>query len=638
MGLRGLLCAGCALFPGLALAAPPPASAYAEYAPATTAQLSPDGKLMLFINGSGDTVVPMVANLDTAKTTPIRINDATPDWVMWKDNQTVLTGVRVTSMLYGQFPIANTRLFAVSADGSQGTQIDFDRSESSTGGTYGDNRNPTPQIQDHVLSTLSDKPDHLLMEAPYLSYDYPTVFDVNPKTNNKQLVMGSFENIAKWYADPSGVVRAGIYNLVTDTHGGYDIHLIARSSESDGWHKANYELSDVAFSPADPSIVYALLTPREAESRVVAIDIASGTIKQTLASAPEGTLYMMTDNGRMVGYASYAITGSTYTYTDPDWAADAATITKATGVASVAIIDRSTDGQRVLALVRHLGKPDVAWLLDRTQNPANLAPVLTDYPNIPDSEVAPTRWDNVVARDGMKIPVLITTPIGGATGPIPFVVLPHGGPDTRDYGPFYWLVQFLVSRGYGVIQPEFRGSNGFGTAFRDAGNYQWGLAMQDDLTDATKWLVSQKLADPKKICIVGEAYGGYAALEGAVKEPGLYACAAALAPVTDIPLMLKYNRNFAFLPPKMQEDASQREAVSPAQHADQVQIPILMIHGRKDFTVWPNQTEKMEAALKSAGKNEQTIYLPNADHYFTHPADRLAVLNALEAFLKPVLQ
>jgi dipeptidyl aminopeptidase/acylaminoacyl peptidase len=157
--------------------------------------------------------------------------------------------------------------------------------------------------------------------------------------------------------------------------------------------------------------------------------------------------------------------------------------------------------------------------------------------------------------------------------------------------------------------------------------------MQDDITDATKWLISQNLAIPNKICIVGGSFGGYAALEGAVKEPALYACAAAIAPVSDLPRLLHRNRGFAYSPPKTGQDTGQLQATSPAQHADRIQIPILMIDGRMDYTVWPEQTEMMEAALKAAGKTEQTVYLPNADHFFTTPADRLAILNALEPFL-----
>ena len=159
--------------------------------------------------------------------------------------------------------------------------------------------------------------------------------------------------------------------------------------------------------------------------------------------------------------------------------------------------------------------------------------------------------------------------------------------------------------------------------------------MQDDVTDATKWLIAQNLAPANKICIAGAGYGGYATLEGAEKEPSLYACAAAIAPITDLPEFLYTQKEYAFSDenlPEIGDDTYALAAVSPDRHADKVQIPILLIDGQKDFDVSTEQTEKMESALKSAGKTEQTVYLPNADFDFSHPADRLAELNALDAF------
>jgi len=165
--------------------------------------------------------------------------------------------------------------------------------------------------------------------------------------------------------------------------------------------------------------------------------------------------------------------------------------------------------------------------------------------------------------------------------------------------------------------------------------------MQDDITDATNWLVSQNLSAPGKMCIVGASFGGYAALEAAVKEPKLYSCAAAISPVSDLPEFLRDQRNFAFSDsniPAIGVDSRQLEATSPDRLADHIQIPILLIHGKKDYTVNVRQTELMEKALQAAGKTEQTIYLPEATHYLERPQERLTVLNALESFLAANLQ
>ena len=631
-----LLLGACLALPVSAHAAPPPASAYAEVAVVDSARLSPDGTNIAFVSGAGETLATMVANVDTFKTSTIPNGFATPNWVRWKDNQTLLVSMRVTTLLEDRVPIPNVRLVALSTDGSKAQQVDFDRTEDPAQSTYGDTGNLVPNVQDDVVSIMPNVPGHILVQVPWQTYVYQSVFDVNLWGADKSMTIGSFRNVVHWAADQNGLVRAGVTRVDIGTQGDYKTTVIARSSAGDGWHTIDVEAEEIAFSATDPNSLFVLLKPKHAPASVVQFDIPTGTLEKTFISGPEGTVRMLTQNGLMVGYSSFSTDGSTNTYTDPDWAADAAAITGALKIQSVLLVDRSADGKRAIAVIRTKGKPDTLWMLDRSQNPANLAPVLSDYPNVPAGQIAPIQWSSFTARDGLVIPVLVTVPVGGTKGPIPFVVLPHGGPTSRDYGDFNYLAQFFASRGYGVLQPQFRGSIGFGADFEAKGKKQWGLAMQDDVTDATRWLISQNLADPKKICIVGDGYAGYAALEGTEKEPGLYACAAAIAPVTDLPAMIDDRRNFEFSDeniPEIGDDTAQLEATSPDQHADRIQIPVLLIHGREDGTVSVRQTEKMEAALKAAGKSEQTIYLPNADHQFQRPGDRLAVLNALEAFL-----
>ena len=219
---------------------------------------------------------------------------------------------------------------------------------------------------------------------------------------------------------------------------------------------------------------------------------------------------------------------------------------------------------------------------------------------------------------------------------MPFVVMPHGGPSARDTLGFDYIAQMLASRGYGVLQPNFRGSKGYGGAFEQAGFQQWGLAMQDDVTDGVKWLIDRKLADPGRICIVGWSYGGYAALMGAVKTPDLYRCAVSIAGVSDLRrrLDLASESRFADLNvPRVDTDPAVIDANSPVLHADRIKIPILLVHGRKDFTVSVADSEAMEQALKAAGKPVQTLYFADDDHYLFRERDRIAFLQTLADFL-----
>jgi dipeptidyl aminopeptidase/acylaminoacyl peptidase len=251
------------------------------------------------------------------------------------------------------------------------------------------------------------------------------------------------------------------------------------------------------------------------------------------------------------------------------------------------------------------------------------------------------------ARDGVQIPSFLTRPLG-AEGPTPLVVLPHGGPAAQEIAGYDWLAHFLASRGYAVLQPNFRGSDGFGKAWEEAGHGEWGVGvMQHDLTDGVAALVAAGVADPERVCIVGASYGGYAALAGAAFTPELYRCAAAIAGVADLRVMLSFERGRAgFASPTLvywrqamgvDESGSANEkldAASPAKHVDKVSAPVLLIHGRDDTVVPIAQSRLMQTALEGAGKSVQLVELDGEDHWLSRAPTRLAMLQALDGFLK----
>jgi dipeptidyl aminopeptidase/acylaminoacyl peptidase len=250
------------------------------------------------------------------------------------------------------------------------------------------------------------------------------------------------------------------------------------------------------------------------------------------------------------------------------------------------------------------------------------------------------------ARDGVQIPSYLTRPLG-VEGPAPLVLLPHGGPAARDFGGYDWLAHGLASRGYAVLQPNFRGSGGFGQQWEEAGHGEWGIGvMQHDLTDGVAAVVAAGIADPDRVCIVGASYGGYAALAGAAFTPELYRCAAAIAGVADLRDMLNYERERAgdrsstvsYWRQAMgvDEEGSSRQdldAASPAQHAERVRAAVLLIHGRDDTVVPIVQSRTMERALQGAGKSVQFVELEGEDHWLSGSKTRLETLKALDVFL-----
>jgi len=304
----------------------------------------------------------------------------------------------------------------------------------------------------------------------------------------------------------------------------------------------------------------------------------------------------------------------------------------------VELIDRTDDGHRDLILASTGAQPETLYLLDRAAGkPSTLNPIGATYPWIPDAAAAPVKPVDYPARDGLKIHGYITFPPGPApTGPIPFVVLPHGGPGARDKLDFDFLAQMIASRGYGVLQPNFRGSTGRGVAFEAAGLQEWGLHMQDDVTDGTKWLIDQTLADPQRICIVGWSYGGYAALMGAIKEPGLYRCVASMAGVTDLKREFGWpqQQRSLFGGGSLEGDLAHLDENSPLRQADKIKVPILLLHGKLDINVPDEDTEKMAKALESEHKKFEVVYFPDDDHYLFHEANRMTLMTKLEKFLK----
>ncbi len=240
------------------------------------------------------------------------------------------------------------------------------------------------------------------------------------------------------------------------------------------------------------------------------------------------------------------------------------------------------------------------------------------------------------ARDGLEIEGVLTTPKRKEAKNLPFVVMPHGGPWGHDSLTYDYWAQFLASRGYVVLQPNFRGSTGYGTEFIEKGKGQMGFAMQDDISDGVKWAVEKGIADPKRVCIVGASYGGYAAMWGIAKDPDLYRCAISISGVAALRREVNDFGNSLhgkLYKTQWQEMTPDFNAVSPINAIAKIKAPLMLIHGKRDVTVDHVQSEKMHSAMNKARKQVEFVSLPLADHYFARQADRVILLSAMERFL-----
>jgi dipeptidyl aminopeptidase/acylaminoacyl peptidase len=276
---------------------------------------------------------------------------------------------------------------------------------------------------------------------------------------------------------------------------------------------------------------------------------------------------------------------------------------------------------------------------------AKLSMISRLYPGLSRRDLGMVIATKYSARDGTKLPAFVTLPPNitqtAQIKNLPFVILPHGGPHARDYKRFDFLAQYIASRGYGVLQMNFRGSTGYGKTFKQSGVGEWGTLMQDDIEDGVNWLIAKGYANPKKVCIVGGSYGGYAALMGIIRTPDIYSCAVSLAGVTDLDNMIADMRKYrggkfsaARFIGKLWSDKAARQKNSPVLRASEIKTPLLLVHGEDDQVVHFDHFTRMRRALTKSRAPARYLILKDGDHHLSMYENRLAFLKGLGAFLE----
>ena len=310
---------------------------------------------------------------------------------------------------------------------------------------------------------------------------------------------------------------------------------------------------------------------------------------------------------------------------------------------TVYLNDWSPDWKNILVNVQGATAPSDYYLFSDGKS----AQFLTSaYPKVKPADLNPIGKITITARDGLKIPTLLTIPKKslGAIKNLPAIIMPHGGPASHDTIGFNWKAQALANEGYLVIQPQFRGSDGFGLAHEKAGHGEWGKKMQDDLTDTLAYAVKKGFIDSKRVCIVGASYGGYAALAGGAFTPDLYQCVVSIAGISDLKSMLAWGKSeqgkYSWIVTYMEQQFSNGEAdtqamaaVSPESFAENFIAPVLLIHGLDDKRVPFKQSEQMNKALKKAKKSVTLVELEGEDHYLSNSLTRLRTLEEMVKFV-----
>jgi len=613
----------------------PPASAFGAIPALEHAALSPDGTMLaLDQNTAGGQKLLLLRVGESTPARVLSIGEATKVRSLnWSDADTVLVGVSATTRFIGTMATRDRfelfRTMAADVQGGAARTLLFPRRIGFVTGAY-------------LLPVSPSRKDMVSM----VTWDYSrdasdyviSLFDVDTTTGKGTVVAHGTSATVGWLAKPDGTPLARLDDVMDDAHGSVQLKV------GDGWR------SLLNFDGKDDHVELAGLSP-DGQSMIVIGDFGTDRAKAwslPLEGGPPQVAFESPDRdvegaqldpatSRVVGYWLSGYQGRPV-YVDPEYASLAKGLAKAFPDRWVTIGDRSADGKRMLIRTESPSSPPVFYLLDRQTHRADI--VGEAYPGLEGAQLGTVRELAYASRDGKQIPAFLTLPPGREPKSLPLVVLVHGGPAASDSGGFDWWAQFLATRGYAVLQPQFRGSTGYGKEHRLAGRKQWGGLMQDDVTDGVHYLVKEGIADPKRICIVGASYGGYAALAGATLTPELYACAVSVNGVTDLPQKIGDAEDDGRLGALawMRENVGspfdpKLTAVSPARNADNVRAPILLIHSTDDTVVNPKHTTAMAKALKSARKPYEVVTLPGEDHWLSFGTTRVTMLEAIETFL-----
>jgi dipeptidyl aminopeptidase/acylaminoacyl peptidase len=456
-------------------------------------------------------------------------------------------------------------------------------------------------------------------------------------------------NASNYISDGRGIVRIMSTVGVTGSTG-YEngkISYLYRTKASRDWKPlADYnQLTDQGFFPVavDPDLDVAYGFKVGAGGRRELYSIAlDGSKRETLVFAhPQVDVDSVIRIGRarrVVG-ATYATERREAVYFDPALAALGRSLSKAmSGLPLIRFVDSSSDESKLLLWAGSDTDPGRYYLFDKATK--HLNELMLARPQLENAQLAPMKAVTYKAADGTQVPAYLTLPVGGTGKNLPAIVMPHGGPSSRDEWGFDWLAQYYASRGFAVLQPNYRGSAGYGDAWYQKNGFQsWRTAIAD-VDDAGRWLVSEGIAAPDKLAIVGWSYGGYAALQSAATDPGLFKAVIAIAPVTDLAALVadsegwtnyRIVRDFVGTGPHVREG-------SPAQNAERIKVPVLLFHGDLDLNVAIHQSRLMQDRLQAAGARSELVVYPGLDHQLDDSTARADMLRRSEAFLRNALK
>ena len=609
--------------------APPkyPVEAFASYGNFSDPKLSPDGKRMtsrLYRDGKWQLLVHGLYR-SGGGTKGYSLGDGELLWSRWAGNDIVLFGLRQTIKFYGE-DVQTTRAYALNlATGKLDVvgklKADFD----------GDN----------VIFVARDG-SYVLLSTARSPWDWPQVSKVDLATFKIEIVQKSRWGVWQWDADADGVIRLGIgtsdlgrIKFYYRSKAGEDLKLVAKIDPN----KVDVQFEDGWFSTGS-DIGYIQTSTQSGRSAIYKYNWIEDKILEPVLENPKVDIesFYVDDAGKPV-FATYADDRYRIHWFDDAQRVQQEQLEKAVGDKYAFVADKARDTEAKIVWVGSASNPGSYYFYDPAAGVMNRIVSVSD--KLKGARLARVTYERYRARDGLEVPAYVTWPAGKAPSALPMIVMPHGGPHARDVWEYDYLAQFLANRGYLVVQPNFRGSSGFGKSYEEKGYGQWGRAMQDDIDDAARWLIDRKIADPKRVCMFGWSFGGYAAQVAAFRPGGIYRCAASVAGVSDlVSFDGSDRRRFDAKTYKRQKESvrgpdgkADIASVSSLKNIDKISIPLFLAHGSKDERVSVRQSRSLDDALTKAGKVHEYYEIKDGDHSLSEEKDRAFLLTKLEAFL-----
>jgi len=521
----------------------------------------------------------------------------------------------------------NFRLYAVGRDGSKPLDL-----------------TPFEGVKCGIVDELEDNDDEILFQ---MNRRNPEVFDVyrlDVNTGEMQRIAENAGNVQSWHTDHAGRLRAAV------TTDGVNTSLLFRDDEADPWRSvATYDFKEYAsprlFTFDNRRLVVSSNVGRD-KLAVFEYDPAVGREQGLIFEHPEvdvsHVLYSR-HRSRLTGVA-FEVDRLDYHFLDPERERIQSFLDRELPGHDNQVVSHSRDESRYVVHSGSERDRGSYHLLDTRE--MRLTHLFDMSPWLDPRLMAPVRPIEFRSRDGLKIRGYLTLPPGAAERDLPLLVHPHGGPWARDSWGFDPEVQFLASRGMAVLQINFRGSAGFGRRFLEAGFGQWGMAMQDDITDGVRWAVERGLADPRRVAIYGGSYGGYATLAGLAFTPELYRCGVSYVGVSNLftwieaipPYWKPYREMLHEMVGHPERDAERLRGTSPFFHAERIVAPLFVAQGANDPRVRKPESDQIVDALRARGVDVDYLVKDDEGHGFQNEENRFEFYRAMERFLRRHLE